>query len=179
MFRMKLRYQFGPTWDRLKSSPSWDDIKFRLLVQISNGLMNMISSTAAAEWKNPTGLGDQSWYSTVDRSSGIATIGNHQRYLYWQNYGVIAHQMRYLLNVGEKQYLAFGRYPYWGKKFIPIMTPTGLIFRRCTEKSIRAGGWWHPGYKGKYFVEHGIELYKNTYLRRDFKDVLIRGGVVR
>jgi len=179
MFRLKLKFEFGESWNKLKKSSSWNNIKMSLLDEVSRGLMDMISATAAAEWKRPTGSANRSWYVQVDKVRGVAIIGNTQPYLYWQNYGVISHQMRYLLNVGEKQYLAFGKYPYWGKKFIPIITDQGIIFRRCTEKSIRAGGWWHPGYKGKHFVEHGIEMYRDLELKRTYRDILIRGGVLK
>jgi hypothetical protein len=175
-----LQYKFGSTWDRLRKKSNWADIRYKLLVEISQGMMNSISSAAAAEWRNPSGLADQSWYSMVNRSAGYAIIGNRQKYLYWQNFGVIAHQMRYLLNVGEKQYFAFGKYPYWGKKFIPIMKDDGeIIFRRCTEKSINAGGWWHPGYEGKQFVQKGFDQYVRTTLKKNFKDVVVRGGVIK
>jgi len=179
MLRLKLRYEFGKSWKDLKNTATWKQIKIDLLEKVSVGLKDMIASTAAAEWKKPTGLADKSWYVTIDRNRGVATIGNTQPYMYWQNYGVIAHQMRYLLNVGEKQYLSFGKYPYWGKKFIPIMNKDGdIIYRRCTEKSIRAGGWWHPGFAGKRFVENGIDMYR-IQMKKVFKDVLIRGGALK
>jgi len=180
LFQMKLKVEFGNTWNRLKNSSNWGDIRNDLLVRISNELMGTISSTAAAGWKRPTGLADQSWYTTVNKGGGYAIIGNRQPYMYWANFGVVAHQMRYLLNVGEKMYLAFGKYPYWGKKFIPVRTETGTtVFRRCTEKSIRAGGWWNPGYPAKNFVRDGIDIYKNTVLKQTYHDVLLRGGALR
>ena len=180
MFQMKLKVEFGETWNRLKNSSNWGDIRNDLLVNISNGLMGMISSAAAAEWKRPTGLANQSWYVTVDKGGGFALLGNRQPYMYWQNYGVLPHQMRYLLNVREKMYFAFGKYPYWGKSYIPIRTETGqIIFRRCTEKSIRKGGWWNPGSPGKHFVKYGIEMYRDLVLKQTFRDVLLRGGAIK
>ena len=178
MFKLKLQFKFGKSWDILKQGSTWDRVRNLLLERVSYGLMKNISDIASDSWKNPTGKSDFSWYNRVNKAAGTATIGNTQSYLYWQNKGVVSHQMRYLLNVGEKMFLAFGKYPYWGKKFIPIMTDDGLIFRRCTEKSIKAGGWWHPGFKGKQFVQKGVERFKRNELQNEFNDVIVRGGLV-
>lgn len=58
-----------------------------------------------------------------------------------QEEGVKPHTMWYLLG-----------------KTIPMKKAGGTVFRKCTLKSIMSGGWRHPGYSGKHFLQHCIEL---------------------
>lgn len=57
--------------------------------------------------------------------------------------GVKPHQMIYL----EK-----------AKRPIPIITDSGdVIFRTPSSQSMKDGGWQHPGFKGKHFLDRGVE----------------------
>lgn len=59
------------------------------------------------------------------------------------NRGVHPHQMIYL----EK-----------AKRPIPIIKDNGeVIFRTASSKSMKDGSWQHPGFKGKHFLDRGVE----------------------
>ena len=58
-----------------------------------------------------------------------------------QERGVKPHTMWYLLG-----------------KTIPLKKEGGTLFRKCTLKSIMNGGWRHPGYEGKNFMGHCINI---------------------
>jgi len=59
------------------------------------------------------------------------------------NSGVKAYQMTHLTKANRP---------------IPIVKDNGeLVFRNATPKSMQEGKWQHPGFKGKHFLERGIE----------------------
>ena len=201
MLKMKVKFTMGESWRGIKKTQMWNDLTYQLLMQMAYTLQKTIADQAQLMHKKPTGKSYNSWYVKGNSNSKKAIIGNSQPYMYWQNYGVQPHLMRYLMHIGYRQYLAFGKYPYWGKKFIPIRRPDGkIIYRRATERSMKGGifpkealefakqafgqsliktGWYHPGYKGKNFVDWGINVFKNLYMPAILKDIQLRGGSIK
>jgi hypothetical protein len=201
MLKMKVQFTMGESWSGIKNTHKWNDLRHQLLMTLAYTLQRTIANQAEIMHKRPTGKSYNSWYVYGNKESGKAIIGNSQPYMYWQNYGVKPHQMKYLMNIGYRQYLAFGKYPYWGKKFIPIRTASGkIIFRRATAKSMKGGilprealeyaksafgsatigtGWYHPGYEGKNFVDWGINVFKNLHMPAILNDVKFRGGSLK
>jgi hypothetical protein len=58
-----------------------------------------------------------------------------------QEEGVKPHTMWYLLG-----------------KTVPMKKEGQTVFRKCTLKSIMNGGWRHPGYSGKHFLRHCVDV---------------------
>jgi len=201
MIKLKVKFTMGKSWSGIKNSHMWNDLKQQLLMTMAYTLQKTIADQAEIMHKKPTGKSYNSWYVHSKPQEGKAIIGNSQPYMYWQNYGVKPHIMKYLMNIGYRQYLAFGRYPYWGKKFIPIRASDGkIIFRRATKKSFNSAilprealqyakqafgsatigtGWYHPGYEGKNFVDTGINIFKNIHMPAILNDIKLRGGSVK
>lgn len=50
---------------------------------------------------------------------------------------------------------------------IPIVTDSGEVkFRNATPKSMRDGKWYHPGIKGKHFLDRGVEKAREEMKER-------------
>ena len=78
----------------------------------------------------------------IEGKSTLVIESNHEAAQYL-NRGVRAHQMKYLVN---------------SKGPIPIVLDNGsVIFRNATPKSMRDGKWYHPGIRGKHFLDRGVE----------------------
>lgn len=109
-----------------------------------------------AAWKSsPSDLINSFSYEVKD--SSIEIKSDHEAVKY-QDKGVKPHQMIYLQKA---------------KNPIPIMTEKGeVIFRNASSQSLKGGGWQHPGFKGKNFIDRGVskakekvkEEIKNTYV---------------
>jgi hypothetical protein len=74
--------------------------------------------------------------------NGTIIIHSEHAHFKYQNEGVRAHQMWYLLG-----------------KTIPLKGKDGkTVFRKVTLGSFLKGKWQHPGYEGKHYVEAGINM---------------------
>jgi hypothetical protein len=131
-------------------------------------LRNILDEINAASWKNPTGrLQRAVAWEAEDYAMIVYMDPSVAPHAIYQEFGVQAHVMRYLLN-------ATG----------PIPVPTGetyltdpkgkyprTVFRKATERWMgvphpytdqrgvmrMASGWQHPGYEGKRYFRKGIE----------------------
>ena len=126
-------------------APSVRGLNFFLRMEImaeirSRVLSKLRSIDPKALWKKTTGalLNSIGAYFIEDRVVFYST----KKYFGPQERGVKPHTMWYLLN-----------------KTIPIRGEPGSkpAFRKCTLKSIIRGGWRHPGYEGKHFLQGAID----------------------
>lgn len=69
----------------------------------------------------------------------------------YQNEGVEKHQMTYLRGLTIR--------------FKP-KGETSFIFRNVSDESLKRGGWTHPGYPGKGFVQRAIEKTKDIMVEQ-------------
>lgn len=152
----------------------WHAYKMHTLKAITEGAKSSIQHHAASLWKNPTGQLDNSWFTKYDFGRMVGTIYNTKHYAYYLNFGVRPHQMTYLLNAKVKTYMAWGQYPYQARSAIPVQIDGNLGFRRPTVEAMQAGKWQHPGYPGKSFVEHGMDLYKTNLMPQDVSGLLVK-----
>lgn len=95
--------------------------------------------------KTPTRL-IKSFEVNVDKDR-VEVTSDHPASEYL-NRGVARYQMRHLTKSSSP---------------IPIIKDTGeVIFRAASSKTMRDGKWYHPGIKGKHFLDKGIKRGKEA-----------------
>lgn len=155
----------------LSNPAAWAAYRQKVLRQITEQAKAAIQRHASGLWKNPTGLLDNSWFTSYSGNTG--TIYNTKQYAYWLNFGVRPHQMTYLLNSDERTYMAWGRYPFQARPPIPLKIAGNRLFRRATIEGMQAGKWRHPGFTALSFVENGMEWYRTNQMPRDVSGLLV------
>lgn len=162
-------------WMRRFSDPNfWNTYKLYVIREITEGAAATIRSYASRLWKNPTGALDQSWFTTYDAQRGIGSISNSKPYAYWLNYGVRPHKMTYLLNADNAFYFSDGT----KAAVIPLVIGGQRMFRIASYwqmiKNPNGPPWFHTGIEPKYFMEAGMQEYRDSRLRQDYRGLLIR-----
>jgi len=116
-------------------------IKYEIMWEFRNSVIRKVQQLNPKDWfKNSTGAMFISINGIIidDHISFYST----QKHFIAQEEGVRPHTMWYLLG-----------------KTVPLRKEGGeTIFRKCTLKSIMRGGWRHPGYSGKHFLKHCVDL---------------------
>jgi hypothetical protein len=158
---------------RLQKPEFWERYKEKIIQTLAVELPSYIGNYIANGqfFHSRTGNAVRSFRARKSGPRGVL-IYSVSDYLQYLNYGVRKHSMSYLLNAEERIYLAFGKYPYKGKAFIPIPTGLGTIFRRATAKAIREGKWIHPGLPALEFFEKAISSYLNEFVSKNKELIL-------
>jgi len=171
-------------WVQKFADPNfWQTYKLYVVREITEGAAEKIRGYAARLWKKNRGLGsgglesgglDQSWFTRYDINKSMGMIINDKPYAYWLNYGIRPHKMMYLLNSSRAWYMTDGSKAVT----IPLIIDGEKTFRVASEREMKkdpAGKpWFHPGTEPKDFLRKGMEEYKDTQLRNDFKGLMIR-----
>lgn len=139
----KVRSVYGkPLLSDLPESNRVESVKQEALERVGKAAIKAIQKEIRrSSWnRSPRNLLNSFTYEVKGSSVRISSDHPATEYL---NRGVKPHQMTYLTKA---------------ERPIPIITETGeLIFRYATDQSMRDGKWQHPGFKGKHFLERGVE----------------------
>lgn len=169
---MRLNLRVKASWlNKVQDPVFWQRFKDRVMNEVAlempGYIQNYIRTSRAF---NPrSGAATARWKSQVVGNSVV--VKSLMPYYYYLNYGVRAHQMTYLMKAKKRTYLAFGKYPYIGRAFIPV-NPAAGVFRRATAKAMGEGKWRHPGRRPTLFFEGAIQEYTQV-LKNRYKQLLI------
>ena len=148
---IKIKVYGKPLKKKLKP-PKFIDKKAFLKEFAKQGKKYIRQEIDRHNWKHsPEGL--KKSIKTKRKPSSVTFYSRHPGALY-QNQGVRSHQMKYLLKA---------------KRPIPLETGRGLIFRWATRTSMARGGWVHPGYTGKKFMQRGLKRARKVLMKKYFK----------
>jgi len=160
---------------KFKDPVFWARYKLYVVREITEGALDTIRTYAASLWKHSQGTGlDHAWTTRYDVARSLGFISNKRPYAYWQNVGVRAHKMIYLLEGNAAWYLRDGSKAVT----IPLVIDGEKTFRIATARQMtqNPGGppWFHPGLAAKQFLEKGMDEYVATRLQADYRGLLIR-----